>query len=107
MYRTAIWTRTVIDAEAVLPFSRGAKYMDNHPSAVPANAREKKGREEGTRATGAPNAAKLITVPCVRIHADKTRSSEVDSQRPIVSRRTYLVVYARPITITRRSTPTR
>lgn len=83
MHRTAIWTRTVIDAEAVLPFSRGAKYMDNHPSAVPANAREKKGREEGTRATGAPNAVKLITVPCV--YADKTRSSEVDSQRPIVS----------------------
>ncbi|KYN34111.1 hypothetical protein ALC56_11611 [Trachymyrmex septentrionalis] len=51
----------VIDAEAVLPFSRGAKYMDNHPSAVPANTREKKDGEEGTRATGAPNAAKLIT----------------------------------------------
>lgn len=50
----------VIDAEAVLPFSRGAKYMDNHPSAVPANARKK--RNEGKeRATGAPNAAKLIT----------------------------------------------
>lgn len=61
----------MIDAEAVLPFSRGAKYMDNHPSAVPASARgkKKKGREEGTRATGAPNAAKLITVPLrVRIH---------------------------------------
>jgi len=59
----------VIDAEAVLPFSRGAKYMDNHPSAVPANTREKKDGEEGTRATGAPNAAKLITVPLrVRTH---------------------------------------
>jgi len=61
----------VIDAGAVLPFSRGAKYMDNHPSAVPANARRKKdGSErererererENARATGAPNAAKLIT----------------------------------------------
>lgn len=43
----------VIDAEAVLPFSRGAKYMDNHPSAVPANAREKKERREETRHGGA------------------------------------------------------
>lgn len=72
----------VIDAEAVLPFSRGAKYMDNHPSAVPANARGKKGREEGTRATGAPNAAKLITVPLrAYVHTDKARSSEVDPRR--------------------------
>ncbi|KYN26942.1 hypothetical protein ALC57_03283 [Trachymyrmex cornetzi] len=59
----------VIDAEAVLPFSRGAKYMDNHPSAVPANTRAgKKGRRgRNARATGAPNAAKLITVPLRRL----------------------------------------
>lgn len=83
----------VIDAEAVLPFSRGAKYMDNHPSAVPANVRGKKKKDErkGTRATGAPNAAKLITAPCVRIHADKTRSSEVDPQRRRISPRIYLI----------------
>lgn len=88
----------VIDAEAVLPFSRGAKYMDNHPSAVPANARERKKKDErkGTRATGAPNAAKLITAPCVYVHADKTRSCP----RSILSSRTYLIARAkRSITI--------
>ncbi|EGI66760.1 hypothetical protein G5I_04564 [Acromyrmex echinatior] len=70
----------VIDAEAVLPFSRGAKYMDNHPSAVPANTREKKDGEEGTRATGAPNAAKLITVPLRRLgFANLTVDLEIDT----------------------------
>lgn len=42
----------VIDAEAVLPFSRGAKYMDNHPSAVPGRMRageEKKKKNDEER----------------------------------------------------------
>lgn len=61
----------MIDAEPVLPFSRGAKYMDNHPSAVSANARGKKKESrknvEKERATGVPNAAKLITGRVYRI----------------------------------------
>lgn len=83
----------VIDAEAVLPFSRGAKYMDNHPSAVPGRMRageEKKKKKrttrKGTRATGAPNAAKLITASCVLyVHADKTRSCPRSSSTPLFS----------------------
>lgn len=95
----------VIDAEAVLPFSRGAKYMDNHPSAVPANAR-KKGNEGKERATGAPNAAKLITGRAYTpIKRDR---GEVDSatrgaRAPSSSRGAD--ASAAPIAISRGSTP--
>lgn len=67
----------------------------------PGKRAEKKGREEGTRATGAPNAAKLITVPLrAYVHTDKARSSEVDPRRRrqprrSLSPRTHLIANVR------------